>query len=123
MTTPGHVPAGTKQAYRIFGDRFTFLVNSEDTGGRSCTMEVRISPNGGSDFHRHGDADEQFYILEGTVNFQLGEETFSAAPGDVVFIPRGLQHRVSTGETEARVIATFVPGGIENEFRALGEPI
>ena len=57
------------------------------------------------------------------MNFRLGEETFQATSGDVIFIPRGLQHKVSTGPTEARVIATFVPGGMENEFRALGEPM
>ena len=124
MATPaGHVPAGTRQAYRVFGDRFTFLVNSEDTGGRSCTMEVAISPHGGSTLHTHDAADEQFYVLDGEVQMRVGEATFQATTGDVIFIPRGTPHRINTGPTPARVLATFVPVGIEREFRDVGQPI
>jgi quercetin dioxygenase-like cupin family protein len=120
---PGLVAAGTKQAYRVYGDRFTFLINSEDTDGRSCTMEVLISPNGGSNVHTHDDADEQFYILDGTVTMRVGEVTFRATTGDVVFIPRQTPHSINTGTTAARVLATFTPGGIEDVFRSAGEPI
>jgi quercetin dioxygenase-like cupin family protein len=120
---PGFVAAGTNQAYRVYRDRFTFLINSEDTGGRSCTMEVLISPNGGSKVHTHNDADEQFYILDGTVTMRVGEMTFRATTGDVVFIPRQTPHSINTGTTAARVLATFTPGGIEDVFRSAGEPI
>lgn len=120
---PGHSRAGTKPAYRVFGDRFTFLINSEDTGGRSCTMEVLISPNGGSNLHTHDDADEQFYILDGAVMMRVGEATFQATAGDVIFIPRQTAHSINTAATSARVLATFTPGGIERTFLSLGQPI
>jgi mannose-6-phosphate isomerase-like protein (cupin superfamily) len=41
--------------------------------------------------HIH-DADQIYYILHGEMTAQLGEERYTARPGQLVFIPRGLPH-------------------------------
>lgn len=57
------------------------------------------------------------FVLEGRVEFLLGEETVVAGPGDFVNVPRGLVHRFRNAGTEtARLVLTFTPAGIEGFF-------
>lgn len=42
--------------------------------------------------HTHQTEDEMFYVLEGTLTFQCGEETFDINQGGFMFLPRGIQH-------------------------------
>jgi quercetin dioxygenase-like cupin family protein len=80
-------------------------------------MEALVPPGGGPPPHIHPREDETFYLLEGSVEFLLGEQTIVAGPGDFVNIPRGTVHRFqNTGTETARIILTFTPAGIERWF-------
>jgi mannose-6-phosphate isomerase-like protein (cupin superfamily) len=48
----------------------------------------------------HGD-DESWYVLEGTLAFQLGDREIEAAAGTSVFVPRGLAHTWWNPRTES----------------------
>ena len=48
----------------------------------------------------HGD-DESWYVLEGTLAFQLGDREIEAAAGTCVFVPRGLAHTWWNPRTES----------------------
>lgn len=99
------------------------LLDSEDTGGHSCTMELTISPNRSYPPQTHDVADEFLYVLDGEATMSLGESTFRAAPGDVVFIPRGVAHAFITGASAAKLLVIFSPGGFERLIREQGEPL
>src|SRR5579859_1527546 len=43
-------------------------------------------------FHVHYDDDEAWYVLEGKLVFQLGNQQVEASAGTAVFAPRGLPH-------------------------------
>ena len=120
---PGYVPAGQGEAYRFLGDKCTLLVSSEDTSGRSSTLEVAISPEREYGQHTHEDTDEQMYILDGAVTMHVGETTFRAASGDLVFVARGTAHSLSTDATAAKMLVTYTPGGPEQFIRERGEAI
>ena len=48
-------------------------------------------------WHQHADEDELFYILEGSLVFEIaGEAPFTMEPGDLFVVPRGVVHRVSS---------------------------
>jgi quercetin dioxygenase-like cupin family protein len=118
-TTPGllHRPAGTGRSYWGPGDRYTFLVTGEESGGAYFAMEAFVPPGGGPPPHIHRREDETFYVLEGTCTFRLGDQTVVAAAGDFVNVPRGLVHGFRNAGTEtARMILTFTPSGIERFF-------
>jgi quercetin dioxygenase-like cupin family protein len=112
-----HRSVATGPAFWGPGDHYTFLVTGEESGGAYFAMEALVPPGGGPSPHIHTREDETFYLLEGQVEFLLGEETISAGPGDFVNVPRGTVHRFqNTGTETARLVLTFTPAGIEGWF-------
>jgi uncharacterized cupin superfamily protein len=80
-------------------------------------MEALVPAGGGPPPHIHTREDETFYLLEGQLEFLLGDETVVAGAGDFVNVPRGTVHRFqNTGAQTARVLLTFTPAGIEHWF-------
>jgi quercetin dioxygenase-like cupin family protein len=112
-----HREVGTGAAYWGPGDHYTFLVTGEETGGAYFVMEALVPPGGGPPPHIHNREDETFYLLEGQIEFLLGDEIVTAGPGDFVNVPRGTVHRFrNTGAETARLVLTFTPAGIERWF-------
>jgi quercetin dioxygenase-like cupin family protein len=120
MTTdhaPLHRPAGTGATYLGPGDVYRFLVTGAETGGAYFAMEAIVAPGGGPPPHIHRDEDETFYVIEGEIEFLLGERIVSGSVGDFVNVPRGTLHRfANAGSERARLIITFSPAGIEKFF-------
>jgi quercetin dioxygenase-like cupin family protein len=115
-----HRPSGTGPAFWGPGDHYTFLVTGEESGGAYFAMLALVPPGGGPPPHIHTREDETFYLLEGQVEFLLGEETIVAGPGDFVNVPRGIVHRLqNTGTETARLVLTFTPAGIEHWFESI----
>ena len=50
------------------------------SGGALLALENVIAPGDGPPLHRHEREDEAWYVIEGDLSFQLGEE-IAAAPG------------------------------------------
>ena len=65
----------------------TVLLRSEQTAGAIGAVEVSV-PAGweGPPLHHHA-FDEAFYVLDGELTFQLGDELVTAGPGAFVFAP------------------------------------
>jgi quercetin dioxygenase-like cupin family protein len=112
-----HRIAETGPSYWGPGDRYTFLVTGEESGGAYFAMEAFVPPGGGPPPHVHTREDETFYLLEGQIEFLLGDDVVVAGPGDFVNVPRGLVHRFrNAGAETARVVVTFTPAGLEGFF-------
>ena len=62
------------------GGPLTFKVRGERSGGALLALENVIAPGDGPPLHRHEREDEAWYVIEGDLSFQLGEE-ITAAPG------------------------------------------
>jgi len=118
-----HRGPATGKAFWGPGDHYRFLVTGEESGGSYFAMEALVPPGGGPPPHIHSREDETFYVLEGSVEFLLGEEIVLAGPGDFVNVPRGTVHRFqNTGTDAARLVLTFTPAGIEHWFEETLEP-
>jgi quercetin dioxygenase-like cupin family protein len=115
--------AETGPAFWGPGDRYTFLVTGEQTGGAYFVMEALVPPGGGPPPHIHRNEDETFYLVEGECNIVIGATVIHAKAGDFVNVPRGTVHCFSNcGTTTARMIVTFTPSGMEGFFRETLEP-
>src|SRR6516162_10039682 len=87
-----YVSAGTGPMYWGPGDRVTFLVTGEQSGGACFIFEVMVPPGGGPPPHLHRNEEESFYLLAGTLTIHAAARTYQAAPGDFIHLPRGTTH-------------------------------
>src|SRR4029077_6719868 len=68
----------------------------------------------------HHDFDETFYVLDGELTFQLGDDVSRAAAGTLVFAPRGSHHTLANHRTRAaRYLLVLTPPGFERYFDRL----
>jgi quercetin dioxygenase-like cupin family protein len=110
-------PAGTGATFLGPGDLYRFLVTGAASGGAYFAMEAIVPSGGGPPPHIHRNEDETFYIVEGQIEFLLGDRTVTGDAGDFVNVPRGVVHRFHNAGTDAaRMILTFSPAGIEHFF-------
>jgi quercetin dioxygenase-like cupin family protein len=112
-----HRPSSGGAAFWGPGDAYRFLVTGAESGGAYFAMEAIVPAGGGPPPHIHRKEDETFYVLEGDVEFLLGDRLVTATAGDFVNVPRGTVHRFhNAGAAPARLILTFTPAGIEKFF-------
>jgi len=105
-------------------DLYRLKATSEDTGGAYALIEITSYPGNGPPPHIHHREDEYFYILEGRIEFQIGEDTTVMEAGSFIHHPRGTLHKYKNVGTEpARLLVTVVPGGWEGFAYEIGEPV
>ena len=120
---PVNVQPGGGRSVWLVGDLIEVRLTSEDTGGAYSIVEETTPPGGGPPPHSHRDEDEALYVLEGELEFLLGEETVPAGAGTCVHAPRGVLHTWrNVGASPSRVLAVVTPGGLERFFLEAGEP-
>ena len=106
----------------VVGDIYRFLVTGEETAGRYAMFEAVVLPGGGPPLHLHRKEDETFYVLEGEITFQVGDEKLVARPGAFVNMPIGNPHAFKN-ETDApaKMLISFAPAGLEEYFFEVGQ--
>ena len=96
-------------------------VSGSDTGGDLAIFEqTSLSQGRGVPLHVHPMQDEIFYVLEGSYYFQVGEDKYSLAAGDSIFLPRAIPHAWSQVSPLGKMIVILQPAGkLENFFLTL----
>jgi quercetin dioxygenase-like cupin family protein len=93
------------------------LLRSEESGGQVALIEIGASPERKGPALHHHDFDEAFYVLEGELTFQLGDELFTRRAGEVAFAPRGTAHTYANlSGANARALIVCTPAGFERYF-------
>ena len=107
----------------VGADRLVFKVTGEESAGLLTFLEYYAEPGSpGTSLHVHDGHEEGFYVLEGVLDMQLGDEKLTARPGGWVFVPRGAVHAFWNSSPEpCRFVATFTPSGFEKFFAELAE--
>jgi quercetin dioxygenase-like cupin family protein len=105
-----------------FGALAVIKATAADTGGQISLVEVTEHPGAEAPLHVHHRDDEGFWILDGEVTFEVGDQVIEASAGDYVFGPRDIPHRFTVGERGCRMLFIMVPGGFEDLVRATSEP-
>lgn len=119
-----YVPSGTGPAYWGPGDQVTFLITGEQTGGAFFMAEVSVPPGGGTPPHIHRREEETFYVQQGTLTIQVGDKTLHAAPGDLVYLPRGIMHCFkNAGNVDAKFLVVVTPAGLDKFFEEAFYPL
>ena len=120
--TPVAVPKDAGEARWWFGSLAVIKATAAHTGGQMTIVEITNPPGFAAPLHVHHREDEGFWILEGDVTFEVGDTTIEAHAGDYAFGPRAIPHRYTVGDTGARMLFIFTPGGFEELLITTSEP-
>ncbi len=115
---------GEGRTIGVVGDIYRFLATGEDTDGRYAVMEAIVPPGGGPPPHIHSREEEGFFVLEGEITFQLGEERFVAGAGTFANMPVGSLHSFKNESGKpAKMLISVAPAGLEKMFLEVGVPL
>lgn len=119
--TAGVVRAGEGETLLDGPIGAVLLAGGEATAGSVSIVIHPLAPRAlGAPVHTHHNEDEWTYVLDGEVGFELGGETVTVRPGDLVLQPRGIPHAFwNAADAPARLLAMIAPGGLEGYFGKL----
>jgi mannose-6-phosphate isomerase-like protein (cupin superfamily) len=113
--TGSYLLAKADEGQLALGSPHLFKATASDTGGRFDFMAATFAPMTGPLLHVHEEQDDTFYVLEGLLTVQAGEEILDLGPGDFLSIPPGVAHtfdNLHNGEDLVRAINVMTPGGL-----------
>ena len=78
--------------------------------GKHLTANVGIVRDSGNALHTQKQHDEILVIIEGNVDFKVGNEVKRVSPGDLVFIPQNTLHGPMLAEGQSfAALSVFAP--------------
>lgn len=118
MTEPG----GGRGTWAM-GSLFEHLVDGRMSDGALGVALVTQPPGIATPLHRHTREAEAFFMLEGQLSYQAGDETFELYPGCFIHLPLGLPHAFRVrGDHPARMLALTTPAGVLGLYDEVGIP-
>jgi quercetin dioxygenase-like cupin family protein len=85
-------------------------------------LEITFDPGSGVDPHFHKAHSDSFFVLEGEIEFHVGDEVVHATPGSYVLAPPNVVHWFRNVSTEpVRMLNLHTPGGFVRYRTELSE--
>jgi quercetin dioxygenase-like cupin family protein len=91
-------------------------VSGRDTGGALAIYEYVGKQKVGPSLHLHFAQDEIFYVVEGEYLFKVGDEEFTARPGDTIFGPCNVPHSWLQLTDAGKIVCQVQPAGTLEQF-------
>jgi mannose-6-phosphate isomerase-like protein (cupin superfamily) len=103
--------AGEGKLFSARGSAMFFKATRASTNGAFSLMERTLPPGGRKPPpHVHTNCEEAFYVLDGEVEFTLGNETIIGRRDTFVLVPGGVAHTFgNTGAVPARLLVLHAP--------------
>src|SRR3712207_5303964 len=96
--------------------------SAASTGGQYTLLEVTAPAGLQTPLHVHYREDEGFYVLDGSITIELGEQTVDLGAGQHALGPRDVPHRFTVGPDGARMLWVLTPGGFEDFVEEVSVP-
>ena len=115
VVAPGEDRSGEKHTLGF--SNILFKVGTSETGGNLFIIEHAHLMKGGPPLHLHYHQEEWFYVMEGEVMFQVGDQRKHLGPGESVLAPRMIPHAFSAiGQVPSHMIIAYTPAGMMEQF-------
>jgi len=96
------VRKGSSQYERkIAGKKYKFLIKTERLGG----ILVEVEPGAYSEFYKH-EGEEVKIVIQGELEYTVGEKTYSLKEGDVLWHQSSIPHRVKNNGDKKAIFFT-----------------
>jgi quercetin dioxygenase-like cupin family protein len=97
------------------------LATAEQTAGQFTLLQTQDEPPGfGPPLHRHRDAAEAFFVLEGDYLVHLPNGPQLCPPGSFVYVPRDTPHTFTVASTvPGKKLNLFAPAAMVGFFEQL----
>jgi mannose-6-phosphate isomerase-like protein (cupin superfamily) len=76
-----------------------------------------VLPAGGTDAQSPHTEDEVYYVVSGVAKIKVAGEDRAVQAGSIVFVPRNVEHKFHSIETELTVLVFFAPAEYKNKIR------
>ncbi len=117
------IAAGEGKLLSARGSKMFFKATRASTDGAFSFMERTLPPGGRMPPpHIHTNCEEAFYVLDGQIEFFLGDETVIGRPGSFVHVPGGVSHTFgNAASSPSRLLIIHAPAmdGYFEELQAL----
>ena len=108
---------GTPENSRaIPGALFHFLASGEQTNDQFSLIYIEVYKGNEPPGHTHEREDENYYILEGSIRFWVGEKIIDAKAGDFIHLPKGIPHKFELQSDRVKELMWMTPSGLEKWF-------
>jgi quercetin dioxygenase-like cupin family protein len=89
-----------------------FLITKDSVGASETVFGITIFPPGAKhDIHRHPNAEETEYIVEGHGIARVGDDDVEMGPGDIVFVKADDYHGFYNTSEAERAVMVWCYGG------------
>ncbi len=102
-------PIDIAQKFSLFSEAWQPKIVGEVNG-----MHVKLARlQGAFEWHSHAEEDEMFLVIEGVLIMAVRHRTERVEPGQVIIVPRGVEHLPSSEGDEVKVML-FEPASTVN---------
>ena len=103
------IPRGSGESVEVLGGiDVIFKVTKAMSGGAYSLFTNIARPPTGVPMHTHRRDHETMFVQRGRIVCRVGDETFSAGPGDTIHMPAGVPHGWRTdGDDEVELLVIF----------------
>ncbi|GAB3643588.1 cupin domain-containing protein [Spirosoma arcticum] len=102
--------------YHLLGMDKYLKISGKDTNGQLSLFFGYYVKSDSAPLHVHYEEDEEFYILDGEVLFQVGTERYTLQSGDIIFLPRNIPHTYLVLSETAKMLFMIQPSGKSEAF-------
>ena len=104
MSAPAKV--GLNEKFALFSDHWAPRLAARYNGN-----EVRLAKvEGEYHWHNHSDTDELFLVIEGELDMEFRDRTEHMTTGDLIVVPRGVEHRPCARKGEVKLLVMDADG-------------
>ena len=91
---------------------WTWKANGRDNEGRFDFLVSEVAYGTGPGLHVHATQEDTFYVIDGVLTVQLGDDIVELGPGDFGTAPPGVPHSFTNADAEraCRTVNLMTPG-------------
>lgn len=108
--------AAAENTRAIPGAVFNFLAMGNATNGRHALIKILVDQGAEPPAHTHSREDESYFVLKGSIRYNIGEDQITVNEGEYVYLPKDVPHSFQILSEKAELLMWLSPAGLDQWF-------